>query len=143
MNFIRKEIIGPHAKAPRIPHAGYFVLVTDTDRLVCPLGWEIEIVLRSAAEVDGGDYLKYLVEIKKSLIHDNEPLSRDSLATLLVPMIGADAQIAKTVFTEDAFGSTHRLGLQKYEVGLNQGYIMTINGLLWDGQIRHVRNIAI
>lgn len=89
-------------------------------------------------------YLKYLVEIVKSYVHDNEPVSPESLAILCVRFGIADSEIAMQLFKKDAYGQVHRLGLQPYYTnGKLEDAILTINGLLWDNRIIHVKDIAI
>lgn len=142
MNYIQKHTQGFNA--------GQFVLHQEDGTAICQLGCEIVIRLRTLQHVHDWrhlEFMSYTVEIVKSAIHDHEPVSRNSIATLRVPVgtdgdIGNDARIAMNVFRGHAFGDCHRLGLQEYAVREDHGYVLTINGLLWDGTILHVRDIA-
>ena len=134
MNVIKKETTGYNA--------GQWVLYRPNGTAICPLGFEIEVFLRRVVKTQSGDEITYVVEIKSSLIHHGESDIKNALAALKVPAFGPDARICMSVFKGDAFGETHRLGLQKYVVAGNHGYVMTINGLLWDGKILHVKDIA-
>lgn len=142
MNYIQKHTIGFNA--------GQFVLHREDGTAICQLGCEIVIRLRTLQPVENRRYLRdisYTVEIVKSAIHDHDPVSRNNIAILRVHVgtdgdIGNDARIAMNVFRQYAFGNCHRLGLQEYVVRDYHGYVLTINGLLWDGTILHVRDIA-
>lgn len=142
MNYIQKHTEGFNA--------GQFVLHREDGTAVCQLGCEIVIRLRTIQPIHNKqrlEFISYTVEIVESAIHNHEPVSRNSIATLRVPVgtdgdIGNDARIAMNVFRNGAFGGCHRIGLQEYVVRDDHGYVLTINGLLWDGTILHVRDIA-
>lgn len=142
MNYIQKHTQGFNA--------GQFVLHREDGTAICQLGCEIVIRLRTIQPVHDRrnmQFMSYTVEIIESAIHDHEPVSRNSIATLRVPVdldgdIGNDARIVMNVFRGNAFGARHRLGLQEYVVRDDHGYVLTINGLLWDGGILHVKDIA-
>jgi hypothetical protein len=114
---------------------GFFVLQQqDSDHV---LGDSIDITLRRVVyqkfERDITN-LQYVVELK--LTSDFE---QNQLATLQVPLNTDDSKIAMSMFRGEAFGDTHRLGLVPY----SDGYVMSINGLLYDGdRILHVRDIC-
>lgn len=143
MNYIQKHTQGFNA--------GQFVLHRKDGTAICQLGCEIVIRLRTFKPVHDRHsfrHMDYVVEIVESAIHDHEPVSCNSMAILQVPIgtdgdIGNDARIAINVFRGDAFGDCHKLGLQEYVVRDERGYVLTINGLLWDGTILHVKDIAV
>lgn len=143
MNYIQKHTEGFNA--------GQFVLHREDGTAICQLGLEIVVLLRTlqpAHDRQNLQFMSYTVEIVKSAIHNHEPVSRNSMATLRIPVdtdgdIGNDARIAMNVFCKDAFGDCHRLGLQEYVVRDDHGYVLTINSLLWDDGILHVRDIVV
>ena len=143
MNYIQKHTQGFNA--------GQFVLHREDGTAICQLGCEIVIWLRTLQPAHDGwnlRFMAYTVEIVESAIHDHDRVSRNSTATLRVPVgadgddVGNDARIAMNVFRDQAFGDCHKLGLQEYVVRDDHGYVLTINSLLWDGRILHVRDIA-
>ena len=142
MNYIQKHTEGFNA--------GQFVLHREDGTAICQLGCEIVIRLRTLQPVHDRrnmQFMAYTVEIVESAIHDHERVSRNSIATFRVPVdldgdIGNDARIVMNVFRGRAFGDCHKLGLQEYVIRDDRGYVLTINGLLWDGRILHVRDIA-
>lgn len=135
MNFIKKESKGYNA--------GQWVLYSESGNRICQLGPTIEVKIRRIAATGGGDHINYIVEVTKSLIHHDEVISKNSLAALKVPNIGADARIAMSVFRKEDFGlRSYRIGLQPFDALGEQGHVMTIDGLLWDGRIIHVKDIA-
>lgn len=98
------------------------------------IGPTIDVLIKQSA-VDH-DHIIYTVEIKKSRIFNDGLI----IAALKVPNIGADARIAMSVFRTEDFGlRTYRLGLHPTMALGERAYIMTIDGLFWNGQITHVR----
>lgn len=131
-----------------IRHVGDTFLLYDPDgEVISNLGSGIEIQLRrvitqnSTREIMD---LRYVVDITKSTIHNNEPFSSNSVALFIIPLGTSDANICMSVFQEQAFGMVHRLGLQPYQVPKQPaGHVLVINGLLWDGRLLHVKDICV
>lgn len=143
MNYIEKHETGYNA--------GQFVLHNPAGQMLFSLGEEVVIVLRQLVVVPENKqqvkYLQYIVEIIESSQHEDTGFSSGRAVILRVPMadikqVGNDARIAMCCFKGDAFGQTHRIALQEFCVDSNRGFVLTINGLLWDGQIIHVKDIA-
>lgn len=87
--------------------------------------------------VDGWNYRVYTVEIVRSKFHNHDPVSSTNLVALRVGSklyFDSDPLITDAIFHGRAFGQVHRLELFRGA--------LTINGLLWDQGIRHVRDIA-
>lgn len=130
-----------------VRHVGDTFLLYDPDgEVISNLGSDIEMRLRrlitpskKTREVVN---LQYVVEINRSTIHNNEPFSGNSVAIFIVPLHTSDSRICMSVFKD--FGSVYRLGLQPYQVpNKAPGHVLVINGLLWDGQILHIKDICI
>ncbi len=124
---------------------GNYSLSSPTGAHICSLGNEITVFVRRimcqtyTREIN---YIKYVVEIIESLIHTaSDPFSKNNMAILCVPITGADCRIAMNVFKGDGLGTIHRMGLQEFR-GEQSDYVMTIDGLLWDGKIIHVKDIV-
>ena len=118
---------------------GQFVLYDSNGEPSIQLGASVDVRLRTFDEyhsTDTGRYLVYTVEIVRSTFHNHDPLSSTNLVKLRVENEdgGNDFRIAVDVFQGGAFGQVHRLGLFED--------MLTINGLLWDQGIRHVKDIA-
>ena len=145
MNYIEKCKPGCHP-------VGQFVFHNPTGLPLFSLGEEILIVLRQAIPPIRSEQcvecLQYIVEIVESNEHEDTGFSPDRVAVLRIPITGTkpskpgnDARIAMWCFSVDAFGQTHKLGLKEFCVGNERGFMLTINGLLWDGQITDVKDI--
>lgn len=120
-------------------HAGQFIL--HTHEPLCQLGKAITVTLREASEHDG--QLAYTVEIMESMIHErDESFSRNRVAKLLIEPTGPNAGVCVSMFGNHAFGRSHRLSLVPYEIGERFGYVLAIDGLVWDGRLVHVKDIA-
>jgi hypothetical protein len=138
MNLIQKHEFGYSA--------GQFVLHRHCGTKICHLGETIEVRLRTLHR-DHKVYsdircLDFRVEIVNSLIHSGDIFSPNSLADLRV-LEGNDLQIVMNVFNKDAFGQVHRLSLQPYEIRDQHGFVLVINGLLWDDGVLHVKDIVL
>lgn len=125
-----------------------FMLYDPKGEAINNLGSEIEIRLRRiiipGRKTRKVTNLQYVVEITKSTIHNGEFFSANSVAVFIVPLCTSDSRICMSVFKEGAFGFAHRLGLHPYQVPKQPpGHVLTINGLLWDGRILHVKDICI
>jgi len=79
------------------------------------------------------EHIKYVVEVV------GEPCRDFMLAELRVPVGGADTRIAMSLLKADGMGSTHQFGLMKVAAS---EWVMTIDGLLWDGKIIHRKDIV-
>ena len=122
-----------------------FVLFSTTG--LASLGDEIEVVMRRLLPIKitvrEATHIRYLVEVTKSKWHvTGQQFDTNNLCIFEVPLRTADSRIAMTVFREGAFGQTHRLSLVPYKVGGEAGHTLAIGGLLWDGKIIHVKDIA-
>lgn len=126
-----------------IKQDGQFVLQDEDGIAISSLGSTIDIVLRRIIHIPGHQHgvngINYVVEITHA---KNINLKELNIVMLRVPL-GNDTRIAWTVFSNDAWGQPHRLGLHEYVVGDDHGWALTIGGLLWDGRILHVRDIVI
>lgn len=114
---------------------GQFVLYDSNGEPCIQLGDSIDVCLRTFNK-RCFSYLEWTVEIVRSTFHNCEPVSSTNLAKLhILPFSNdTDKEIAGIVFQDSAFGQVHRLGLFRG--------MLTINGLLWDQKILHVRDIA-
>jgi len=134
MNFISKHQTGSYA--------GMYVLHRSSGPVIYSLGSKITVFVRRVVPQTDTRELNYVVEIKQSLHHvTGYSKAENNIAILCVPAEGADCQIATSILKDDGIGSEHRMGLLKYRVGEEDGYVMTIGGLLWDGRLVHVSNI--
>jgi hypothetical protein len=127
--------------------AGKFVLYNHLGTRVCYLGEDIDIRLRDVVRPKKGvkvTHLQYLIEVTRSLIHDpKDPFSLNKVAVFEVPRNKQGYQVCMAVFKKEAFGQTHRLGLQQYSIGQAAGYVLTVDGFLWDGRLLHVKDIVV
>ena len=130
-------------------HAGHYVLHSPDGNVITDLGTVIDVRVRTRQKF--GNRVGFLVEIVNSLIHKRgDPLTNNSFA-ILVPDVGADFDIAVTILKRDTWGlRPHRFGVKSFPLNHTEsenctciGYIMTINGMLWDGKVILVKDIAI
>lgn len=118
-----------------------FVLFNPEGQEICDLGDSITVLLRTSSVQK--DCLVYVVEIKESLIHGRESVSKNNLAEFTVGQVGHDARTCMSVFNKDAFGKEHRLTVHPFSKPFGPtGFALAIDGLLWDGKILHVRDLV-
>lgn len=119
------------------PRKTGFTVHTDYGNL--ELGDSVDIILRRVIHPNKTQReihdLRYLIEIMGGV--DNP-----TLAILQVLYPTSDSKICMNVFRDGAFGQGHRLGLKEFSTDTEEGVVLTINGLLWDDGIIHVKDIV-
>lgn len=123
---------------------GEFVMYNSHNSLaIMSLGKEIEVILRTVSADSSARQLLYGVEIVYSRWHSPEKKTAGSpLVLAQLDVHGTDTTICTKLLTSEAFGHRHAFGLQEYEIDSHRGFVLTIDGLLWDGELISVKDIA-
>lgn len=127
--------------------SGDFTLWESGKKVYSSIGSSITVILRHSKVLFNKKgslsyAIKYLVEIVESDTHVRGAFSKDRLATFVVYYDDVDMRIATMVLDRGGHGMEHRLSLMPYTFSNTSGHVLTINGLLWDGRIVHVKDIC-